>query len=167
MNRPAQIHLNTDIQLLGWSPNKTDKCETPFASLISLKWFCLSQTLVRGSMFVTESFTQTDQGGSSHTQTSHMSVDRGIICSKWKVRVRQQLRSIERQDGFWITQRGPRFRLLLKGLEWQKMVLYRNNAGFHIQLNIEKTLCAFTSNKNLTLIKLNLKYQPKHKPNLP
>lgn len=36
-------------------------------------------------MFVTKSFTQADQGRSSHAQTLHMSVDRGIICSKLKV----------------------------------------------------------------------------------
>lgn len=36
-NSTAQIHLNADIQLLGRSPNKTDKCETRVASQISLK----------------------------------------------------------------------------------------------------------------------------------
>lgn len=45
--------------------------------------------------------------------------------------------------------------LLLKGLEWQKMVLYRNNTGFDIQLNIEKPFCPFTSNKKLNLIKVS------------
>lgn len=39
-NGLAQIHLNTDTQLLGWSPNKTDKCETLVLSQFSLKWLC-------------------------------------------------------------------------------------------------------------------------------
>lgn len=109
-----------------------------------LEMVVLSQMLVWGRMFVTKSFTHTDQGHSSHTH-KHCTC---VWTEDYLFRIKDQLAPMERLDGSWMNQRLSRVTDYLKTLQWKKNHLERN-AGFDPQMSIWKTLNVFIIYKTL------------------